>query len=659
MADLLRMTKTADYRRDIDGLRAVAVMIVVFNHLHLRFTGGYVGVDVFFVISGYLISAHIISAMRAGTFSIVDFYQRRIRRIFPAMLAMLLVVAALSYRYLLPQETVAAAQSSLATLFSCSNVLFWHQSGYFDAPSALKPLLHTWSLAVEEQFYIFFPVFLVVVLRWFPSRLKAAIWTVTAISFLAACVWTLHDSTTAFFWAPLRAWELLIGTILSQNYLPAIRSQRLRNLISLAGILLILIPALFFTSTTIFPGLAALPPCLGAAMLIAADDSSESTSESTIVGRILSWRPIVFVGLISYSLYLWHWPILVFQNTSSMLLDRPAEDRLAKLAVLAISFLAATLSWALIETPFRKGRWIATRRPFFFATTAAVLLLIVTGGAAIASRGLPSRYSTEALRLASYTDYDSLDSWRLGACFLNPKFNFDSFSPSVCLQPDPHRRNYLLFGDSLAADLYPGLQKVFPELNIMQATSAACLPLRAPSQVETQYLQNCAKMNDFIYGSYLQQHPPDVVLLAAGWSPSALPQLEKDIRWLQQQHLQVILFGPPIEYDLPLPRLLAVSVRYHNSDTLAHHQRPTAYQLDLQMAKLAKDKWKVGYISVFQILCSPQTNSQSQTLDLHCPVQTPSGIPVLFDEHHFTVEGSVLFAQAIRVANQLSMQTSR
>jgi len=248
------------YRPDVDGLRAVAVLLVVFDHVHTRLAGGYVGVDVFFVISGYLISSLILSDMAAGRFSVANFYERRVRRIFPAVL---LVTPALAYTYLVPSEMEDFGRSLLAALFSAANFFFWHEAGYFDAPSAFKPLLHTWSLAVEEQFYIFFPLFLLAMRRWLPKRIEAAIWSITLLTFALACVVVQRDPSAAFFFAPLRAWELLIGAIVSQRYRPALTGKGPRNIAATAGLLLILAPAMIYSPRTSFPGLAALPPSWG------------------------------------------------------------------------------------------------------------------------------------------------------------------------------------------------------------------------------------------------------------------------------------------------------------------------------------------------------------------------------------------------------------
>ncbi len=252
MDNLFSQPRKIGYRPDIDGLRAIAVLLVVCDHLRLGFRGGYIGVDVFFVISGYLISSIILSDMASGRFSILGFYERRIRRIFPALFAMMAIVAFLAYRFLVPSEMVNFAQSMMAATFSFSNILFMHQSGYFDQPSQFKPLLHTWSLAVEEQFYILFPIFLMLVRRLVPRYLKNAILSLAFLSFCAACFWVHHDITTTFYSAPLRAWELLIGTIISQRYLPSITGTFWRNLSSLSGLALILVPSWLYSSSTPF-----------------------------------------------------------------------------------------------------------------------------------------------------------------------------------------------------------------------------------------------------------------------------------------------------------------------------------------------------------------------------------------------------------------------
>lgn len=644
-----KRTKKLTYRSDIDGLRAIAVLLVVFDHLHLWFLGGYIGVDIFFVISGYLISSAIISEMNEGAFSISSFYERRIRRIFPALLVMLLVTSALAYRYFVPAETVSYARSMLTAVFSVSNIYFWQQSGYFDEPSLFKPLLHTWSLAVEEQFYIFFPIFLMLVQRWAPRRLKASIWTIAGVSFAVACFWVERDATTAFFFAPLRAWELLIGTVLSQRYLPDITGKLWRNLASLSGLILIMAPAVMFTARTHFPGLAALPPCLGAALIIAAGETGPS-----VVGRILSWRPVVFVGLISYSLYLWHWPIIVFQHTNSILVQAHAGSRRVPLIVFVLSLIVATLSWRFVETPFRKGRFRPNRQMLFVVSGAAVSVVVALALYMDISNGLPRRFPKDALAVARYEDFDTTESFRVNTCFLTTKTPFSVYRPDICLKPDPPRKQYLLLGDSHSAHLYHGLAAEFPELNISQATVAACKSyLTEPPEEEHT---GCGMMSKYIYGDYLLHHHVDAVLLSGRWVETDFPEIGRTIAWIQQHGMKVILFGPVPEFDASLPRILATSIREHDPRLPDVHFMPQLEDLDKKMAIAARKQWHVAYISTFQDICASQVEMDAKAqpeTSSGCPLYAAPGVPLLIDSDHFSPEGSVLFAKAIREHHQL------
>jgi hypothetical protein len=313
-----------------------------------------------------------------------------------------------------------------------------------------------------------FPLFLIVVRRWFPNRLKTAIWGITVLTFTLACVCVQRDPAAAFFFAPLRAWELLIGTIISQHYVPAINSNGQRNFTAMIGLLLIMVPSVLYTAKTPFPGLAALPPSVGAALLIAAGEGGHS-----LVGRLLAWRPVVFIGLMSYSLYLWHWPILVFQESSYILISAPPGSKPVKVAVFVASLIVATLSWLFVETPFRTGRFRPSRRALFLVTGIAVTLIAGVGSFTVAYEGFPARFPSEALDIDRYTNYDFTSAFRENVCFIDPKTTlgsaFTNFDKSTCLAEDPTPKHYLLIGDSHAAHLYPGLVTVFPELNISQA----------------------------------------------------------------------------------------------------------------------------------------------------------------------------------------------
>jgi peptidoglycan/LPS O-acetylase OafA/YrhL len=621
------------YRPDIDGLRALAVILVLMSHLGTQITGGYVGVDVFFVISGYLISANILSDMAAGKFTIVGFYERRVRRIFPALLAMLLVVTVLAYRYLIPSELEDYSRSLLAALLSGSNFYFWHKGGYFDQPD-LQPLLHTWSLGVEEQFYILFPLFLVLIRRWFPLRLRSAIVGISAVSFVAACLTVRSHPVAAFFFAPLRAWELLIGTIVSQKYIPSLRGSLARNLASAVGLVLILLPGWRYDDLTVFPGLSALPPCLGTAMIIAAGDTG-----SSLVGRLLGWRPIAFIGMISYSLYLWHWPIIVFQDAGGMAMHSAVPARTVKIAVSLLSIAAAALSWRFVEQPFRSGKFRPGRRAVFAISGFASLLLAAAAAWMLSTHGMRWRFPPDALKVADSTVPSTGTAIGAGKCFLGPENTFADFSRDVCLAPENGRPSILVAGDSHAAMLRPGLAKVFPDRELMQATASDCAPLVKSARRDSQ---NCKDLLRFLFNDYLLHRRIGILLLEARWRWTDLEGVEATVEYAHAHDIPVVVMGPSIEYDKPEARLVVLALRDRRAEQIRSHRLTAPQVLDREMAQLARSRWHVPYISIYDDLCQPD-----------CPVYAGDSVPLLFDQNHLTADGATLLAKAIRANGQL------
>ncbi|MEO1020870.1 MAG: acyltransferase, partial [Pseudomonadota bacterium] len=328
-----------NYRPDIDGLRALAVLAVVFYHAGFDIVGGgFVGVDVFFVISGYLITSIIMKDIQsADGFSIAKFYERRARRIFPALFAVIFASSIAAFFILTPLELDRFARSAIAATLFVSNIFFRYQTGYFAGDADEQPLLHTWSLAVEEQFYIFFPLFLMFVHRFLPRRISLLVLLVAIVSLAMALVGIRFSTAAAFYLAPPRAWELMLGALLALGAVPTLRWRLGRELVAIVGLAAIAWSVTRFDEATIFPGFAALLPTFGTAALIWAG-MGPGTS---LVNRLLSQKPLVFVGLISYSLYLWHWPLIVFHEFS--VAHRPSPREL--LVILAISFVLAIISW--------------------------------------------------------------------------------------------------------------------------------------------------------------------------------------------------------------------------------------------------------------------------------------------------------------------------
>ncbi len=334
------------YRADIDGLRALAVLPVLFYHAGIPgFPGGFVGVDIFFVISGYLICGMIDDDIRKGSFSLPNFYKRRMLRILPALFVMFLVTSIFAYLYCLPIELEDYARSLASAAGSVSNVYFAATAGYFDAPAETKPLLHTWSLGVEEQFYLVVPLLMLFAYRVLPKRARILFAVVAALSFAAAFAVSYRNTTFVFYLTPFRAWELALGALLSIKFIPAPQTEFSKNLCGAIGMLLLL-GAIFLGSSSAPLLLMTSLASIGATLVIASSECGISA-----VGRWLSLRPAVFVGLISYSLYLWHWPLIVFQRTDGLVSGY--SGAMTKLTLVVVSIGIAWLSWKFVEMPFR------------------------------------------------------------------------------------------------------------------------------------------------------------------------------------------------------------------------------------------------------------------------------------------------------------------
>lgn len=381
------------YRPDLDGLRAIAVAGVILFHFGFEaLSGGFVGVDVFFVISGFLITRLVASELSAGTFTFRSFYARRIRRIFPALAVMIITTLVAGYFFMLPRDYVALGWQSLFSLVGFGNVYFYRTSGYFDQSAELLPLLHTWSLGVEEQFYLFWPLFLIAAYRQKRDRshtyIIIALAGVILISFISAVLLEPIAEKFAFFMLPTRAWELAIGSIMF--FAPAIRTRFGSESVSVVGIGLILLSMIMLDASTPFPGPYALIPCVGAAFVI------WPKVHPCTVSRVLATRPLVAIGLISYSLYLWHWPFAVMSNYTSFEME-PTLFRSATL--LALSFSFAIGSYFIIERPFR-GHQLTDHGKIFGGSILAAIAIVLSVGV-IAERGAPWRLNAESRLLAS------------------------------------------------------------------------------------------------------------------------------------------------------------------------------------------------------------------------------------------------------------------
>lgn len=514
------VTKQSWYRADIDGLRAIAVLAVIMFHLdRFGFSGGFVGVDVFFVISGYLITSILMREFDEGRFSIVRFYERRARRIAPALFVVVAACLIAGYFILLPNDLISLGKSAVATILMVANIFWWFDVDYFSAPPDTKPLLHMWSLGVEEQFYLFWPFVLwLLTCKPFRRYCVGIIVALTLLSLIACVIMTKDNAATAFFWIPFRAWELLIGGLLI--FLP--KSDKfpawLANVMSFLGLAVIIYAIVKLSKNSLFPGTNALMPALGTAAIIWGGSGRTSG-----VSRLLSWAPFVWVGLISYSLYLWHWPIIVFVRY--WIAGDLSHAHIV--FVLVLTFVLSVLSYRYVEQPFRSKNNMG-RRTIFSATLAGAIALGGIGVFFIADNGLVKRVPPQAFIYASgredrgryevschgelHTSQLTLD----GPCHIGAKG----------VKP-----NFVLWGDSFAAAAANGLDEYLAQSGRsgILVNASLCLPILGVGSSWDQSSDSCRDVQHNIL-SVLDELKPDTVILHANWQ---MMEFLKKYRWME------------------------------------------------------------------------------------------------------------------------------
>lgn len=632
------MSVALKYRPDIDGLRAVAVMAVVMHHLSTTLVpGGYIGVDVFFVISGYLITKIISGEIEEGTFTFGRFYERRVRRLFPALFAMLAGTLVAGWLLLLPSDYFATFRAALGTLFLSSNLIFWKSldAGYFAPNAKLNPLLHTWSLGVEEQFYLFFPILMLFCARHAKRHVLAIMLACAALSLIAASVLVKDHPVAVFFLSPFRAWELLVGVLLALNAVPAIESRVTRELVAGLGLLAVVGASLLYDTATAFPGLSALVPALGAAALIHAGSSGTPTAI-----RILRWRPLVYVGLISYSLYLWHWPLIVFTRFSiGMESIAPYVPGL-----LVASLLLGALSFHFVEEPFRRGGTFTRRRLGMIAAPAAMGLMAVCL-VGLFRAGFTERFSPDVLAFDQarrppipFVECDRSAEWcRLGA---------DSIEPTILLWGDSHLLAWAPAWDRvLAAE---GASAVF-------VASSGCPPLLG---VESRRMPGCAHVGERVR-AFLTTHPElDTVVLSAHWTSYLGPKspmeggraerlapvsqgpaavgLARTLRWLESEHRNVYLIAPVPTYKRNVPLTLALRRAWNRERVRKTMEMHVEEQQEFFKVVRREDNPMLTVLDPAEWMCRPRCALESK------------GVAFYRDSNHLSVAGALAYAENLR-----------
>lgn len=608
------------HRRDIDGLRALAVLPVLLFHAHVAgFSGGYVGVDIFFVISGFLITGIVARDVDAGRFSISRFYERRFRRILPALSVMMLAVLALSALFYLPGDLESVPKSALAATLFASNLWFFTDTGYFAGGADVKPLLHSWSLAVEEQFYIGFPILLVIVARY-AAQWRSAILGGIAMASLALCVAMQRDTSGfAFYLLPTRAWELLAGALLALGAIAPVRHCGAREAVAWFGLAAILGAVTLYDRSTLFPGIAAILPVLGAAALI-------HCAPGTSVGRVLGTGPMVGIGLVSYSLYLWHWPFIVFvEYVTDRMLDGPL-----RLCVILSAFGAAWLSWRFVELPFRDRHRISARR--IFALTGVTMTLLVGLSAGLMSAGAwPSRFSPAVLdQIAGRND-------------ISPERDrcHDSFVRKAvpCVLGAAVVPQTMLWGDSHGVELAYALSERLERsgASLVQRTSSSCPPVLGYRATDV----HCQAANDAAWAAIARDPSIHTVYLAAFWanedfdSPAFVTLLGKTVEALQRLGRRVVIVGPVPPQPFDVPRHLAHLARNGSLEQARGIERSRVEartgHLRALFARL-RDRG-VTVIDPIAKLCDVRW----------CRIES-AGRPLYFDSHHLSLTGARIVA---------------
>ncbi|WP_257164565.1 acyltransferase family protein [Bradyrhizobium sp. SRS-191] len=634
------------FRGDVDYLRAIAVFSVIGFHYDVPgFGGGFVGVDIFFVISGFLISRLIWADIRVDSFSFANFYERRARRLLPALYVVLLATGICAWHLAPPHDYRAFFESAVATLLFGSNIYFWTQAGYFDLPGISKVLLHTWSLSVEEQFYFVFPL-----ATWLWSKCfrdPSSRWSLLLVVGGAVGLCVLDElmikqqAQAAFYLSPLRAWEFLIGGVvyLAERWSPS--DLRIRCALALAGLAAMLLPVALFSPETRFPGVHALLPCLGAAVFLFAFNREGARPPLPAEAALL------FFGKISYSLYLWHWPVFVL-GTAALPRDW-ATGPLSSAVFLLGSIVLADVTYRLVEAPARATVvWKHMRVTRLIAVASSLLIAIASAG--IIGNGYPDRYPQAQQRMLRYDAAALVPYYRQHVCFLDRQEPISVYRSSECLAFAGDRKNVLIVGDSTAAHYVPALQDYFAttRYELLQLNSAGCAPLLGMRQEGSS---NCnevtARIGELIrsrrlsaiiisahWRAYLHRQLPPPAVTASERSDDPAPALDSylgaTLAAARDADLPVLLFGPSIEFPVPLASSLVSRELTHFPPDKSFIALEASFAADDHLRQLSRRYENVKFISVLQAACPNRI----------CPLTANTDTPIVWDTLHLTPEGS-------------------
>lgn len=653
------------YRPEIDGLRALAVIPVVLFHAGFSlFSGGFVGVDIFFVISGYLITSIIIADKEKGTFSIINFYERRARRILPALFLILLVCLPFAWAWMMPNQLKSFARSMVHVLFFISNIFFYDESDYFSDISAESPLLHTWSLAVEEQYYILFPLLFIVLWKYGRKNvIKFIVGGLLASLALSEYGWRF-DPVANFYLVLSRAWELFSGSLCA-FYL--VDKKPIKNdILSFLGLFLIVVSIFIFDETTPFPSVYALVPVIGACLIIVFGETR------TYVSKILSNRCFVGIGLISYSVYLWHHPIFAFARLRS--LGEPSIHVMAGLSVLSV--ILAFFSWKYVESPFRKkkDRGGFSRKTIFATAGAFSFCFLVISLVGSSMKGLPERFDGKMNTILNAQKGDT------SQCHNRFKYSIDDIkNGETCIIGDSgFTPKIAVIGDSHASRITDALGRLLEnnEQSAVTYNASWCVPLIGITSSQKNR-RHCSGLIDASYDAVLNDNNIETVVLVAAWAKYTsgyLPDgenatvfgangitpdlinnnpfvfkgaLEKTLSRIKDSHKRIVIVGSVPEFTINVPQALA-KIQLFSERAVVKHQlnkkllvTPNDYnernEEVLKAFEETSQRYSFEYINPRDIYCSEE----------FCKYESTEGTPFYEDTNHLSFSGSIPLIDAL------------
>ncbi|MDP2154038.1 MAG: acyltransferase family protein [Methylotenera sp.] len=621
------------YRAEIDGLRALAVTSVILFHAGVEaVSGGYVGVDIFFVISGFLITTIIFGEIQSGTFSIIQFYERRVRRILPALFFVMLLSVPVAWVVLSPYDMKYFSKSLAYVSIFLSNTIFYKQSGYFDVATELKPLLHTWSLGIEEQYYVFFPLLLIFLWRYGKNYIIHTLAAIFMVSLLYAHNMVQMKPAAAFYLLQYRIWELMAGSIaaiLVNKNLYGLNVENFRSPLSILGFCLLVLSIFWFDKSTPFPSFYTLIPILGSMLVIM------FATERTIVARIFSFKPVVAIGLISFSAYLWHQPLFALYRHASFEVPSLFDMLLLTLIV----FILSTFTWRYVEQPFRNKKFL-TRKQVFSIALVCSLGFVSFGLAGYYSEGFINRLSESEREINNYRNHGG--DWRRGTCFLGLEPEKVSFA-SQCYVKGSQSESILLWGDSHAAALYAGVRKKSD--HVTQLTSAGCPPVLNDDYDGSKTNKKCVAAN-VIVSQFIKEKKPAKIFMHAVWDGYAdsliLQGIDQTLKYIKtvSPESKVYIIGPVPQWKPTLPD---VALRKHISlNQEVYLKMPLynkLYDLEGKVIKIC-ERHSVSYISPFGRFC---LNDECLAVG-----QVGSAFALTaFDYGHLTEEGADILAEYI------------